>query len=132
MHGIVSSNTMMLSVFINGIISAEILFIFVYLLIFLTLIGYEFFLHCQGFCLLNDYITLGWLVRTTINLFLLSLMAELKQILQLKNSCIFSKLPHFWPLTLIAFSNYGTSLVNLYLKSPSAVSTSSKTFCNKL
>lgn len=74
----------------------------------------------------------GWLVRTTINLFLLSLMAELKQILQLKNSCIFAKLPHFWPLTLIAFSNYGTSLVNLYLKSPSAVSTSSKTFCNKL
>lgn len=110
---------MMLSVFINGIISAEIsLFIFVYLLIFLTLIGYEFFLHCQGFCLLNDYITLGWLVRTTINLFLLSLMAELKQILQLKNSCIFSKLPHFWPLTLIAFSNYGTSLVNLYLSHP--------------
>ena len=74
----------------------------------------------------------GWLVRTTINLFLLSLMAKLKQILQLKNSCIFSKLLHFWPLTLIAFSNYGTSLVNLYLKSPSAVSTSSKTFCNKL
>ena len=135
---------------------AEILFIFVYLLIFLTLIGYEFFfalsrflfterLHytrmvlafiLKGFFQRNGHMVekhlAGWLVRTTINLFLLSLKAELKQILQLKNSCIFAKLSHFWPLTLIAFSNYGTSLVNLYLKSPSAVSTSSKTFCNKL
>lgn len=40
---------MMLSVFINGIISAEILFIFVYLLIFLTLIGYEIFFALSRF-----------------------------------------------------------------------------------
>lgn len=70
----------------------------------------------------------GWLVKTTITLFLLSQMAELKQILQLKISYIFAKLPHFWPLTLIALSNYGTSLVNLYLNSPSSVSKSSKHF----
>ena len=94
MHGVVSSNTMMLSVFINGIISAEILFIFVYLLIFLTLIGYEIFfalsrflfterLHytrmvlafiLKGFLQRNGHMVEkhleGWLVRTTINLFL--------------------------------------------------------------
>jgi len=36
----------------------------------------------------------GWLVKTTITLFLFSLMAELtKQILQLKNSYIFAKIP---------------------------------------
>lgn len=146
----------MLSVFINGIISmpkfclflsicsflnASWLWIFFYIVKVLFSERLRYTRKVLAFILngclqrnghmVEKHLT-GWLVRRTINLFLLSLMAELKQILQLKNSCIFAKLPHFWPLTLIAFSNYGTSLVNLYLKSPSAVSTSSKTFCNKL